>query len=89
MIETRDCQLISDLGLQECLLGFRKFCLRFQDEEDGSLSQFIFALFGSGVLSREIHGFFAGGDAQFGLLELMDRVAHVEHDLLAELTFGV
>ncbi len=34
MIDARDCKLISDLGLDQALLGSRKFRLSFEDEED-------------------------------------------------------
>ena len=89
VIETGHGELIVDFRLQQAQLGIRQLRLRFQDKEDSLGAQFIFALFRGQRLFRKIQGFLPGGDAQFCLLELVDRVADVKRHLLTGLALGV
>jgi hypothetical protein len=52
MIDAGNCDLISDFGLDQALLGGGKFGLRLQNEKNRARSQFVFALLSG-------HGFFA------------------------------
>ena len=84
VIDSGQRQLITDLRLQQALLGGCDFGLRFEHQKDCSRAQLVLALLGGHRLLRQVQRFFARDDAQFRLFELMHSVADIKRDLLLQ-----
>ena len=81
-------ELIADFSLHDAEFGLSELALSFQHQEELADANVILALLGLKSFPAEIAGDFRRFQRQLGLLELMDRVDHLERDrllLLAQL----